>query len=174
VFQALRGQRRDAVLDEVGLWAAAAFALVGLTALTPLGLSNIVVALALGASLIALDEARSCGQGAQRWLVRAPLGLLAGWLVVATTLNLCQLAVLQGLEIGPEMAAVLMIAAGIAGAMIARRSGEPVVALALVWAGAGILAARPEEAVIWSGMSGLCLITCLSAPSAVISVPGAL
>jgi len=158
VFQARRTARHDPVLDEGGTWAAAAFALVGLTALTPLGLSNLVVGLALFASLCALEAARPCARGAARRLVRAPLGLLSGWLVVAVTLNLCQLAVLLGAMIGAPVAAGLMIGAGLFGTVIAMRSGEPVVALALIWAGAGILAARPQEELVWVGMFGMCLV----------------
>ncbi|MBX9662232.1 hypothetical protein [Novosphingobium sp.] len=157
IVQARPARRLDAVLDAAGPWAAAAFGLVGLTALTPLGLSNVVVALALGASLAALAAARPCARGADRWLVRAPLGLLAGWLVVATALNLCQLAVMLGVTIGPAVAAVLMIGAGLAGMAITRRSGEPAAVLALIWAGAGILAAHPEEVAIWLGLSGMIL-----------------
>ncbi|OYU14991.1 MAG: hypothetical protein CFE37_08070 [Alphaproteobacteria bacterium PA4] len=150
LFQALPQYRANPVLDRVGTSMAAGYGLVALTALVALPLSNILVALALLAMVTALYAARGCDAGAGRWLVRAPAGLFTGWLVVATTLNLCQLLTSQGLVIDARLAALLMLGAALAGQDIVRRSGEPAVAVAIIWAFGGILAAHPGEGQLWA------------------------
>ncbi|WP_072379681.1 hypothetical protein [Novosphingobium sp. NDB2Meth1] len=148
-YQAWPTWRDDPQLDRIGRRAAAGYLLVGGTAFTPLGPSNLVVAAAFVCLAGALLAARPLSAGAGRWLVRAPLGLFAGWLLVATTLNACQLA--QSLEVptGPLAAAALMIGASLAAMVLARRSNEQAVLVAVIWALAGITAANPDAGIIW-------------------------
>ena len=151
VYQALPTRRTSEVLDRVGRWIAVGYALVALTAVVGLGSSNIVVALAAVAIIMALRAAHALGRGATRWLVRAPIGLFAGWLIVATTLNLCQLAVAFGVGVPPVAAAGLMMLAAVGALVLLRRCAEPAVAIAIIWATSGIVAARPDQPWIWVG-----------------------
>lgn len=159
LFQALPRNRAHVALDRVGTRLVAGYGLAALTAVVGLPISNIVVTLALVAMAAALYAARTLDDGAGRWLVRAPLGLFTGWLVVATTLNLCQLLTNQGLTIDARPAALLMLGVALAGQDIVRRSGEPAVAIAIIWAFGGIIAAHPGDGLLWAAAgSGLLVL----------------
>lgn len=151
VHQAAPSRRADPLLDRIGTALAAAYTLVGLTVPAGLGVSNVVVALATAAAAAALRAARPLDHGVPRWAMRAPAGLLTGWLLAATLLNLCQLLTRLGVPITAPRAAVLMAAAALAGRCLVRLSREPTLALALLWALLGIVAAHPEEGAIWAG-----------------------
>lgn len=163
LYQTLPARRDDPQLDRIGGRAALGYLLVGATAFTPLGPSNLVVAAAFACVAGALLAARPLRAGAGRWLVRAPLGLFAGWLLVATTLNACQLAQSLGIAVEVKAAAVLMIGAALAAMGIARRTAEPMVLVAVLWALAGITAAHPDAGTIWAawGISLLVIATSL-------------
>ncbi len=159
LFQALPSRQQDPRLRRAGGFAALGYLMVGLTALVPIGLSNIVVTAALAAMVAALYATRAFDSGPERWLARAPTGLFAGWLLVATVLNLCQLLTRAAIRIDGPPAAAMIIGAALAGIDIMRRSREPAVALALIWAFGGIVAARPAEGWIWAGTAaGLLLL----------------
>lgn len=124
VYQALPSRRRDPLLRRVGWPAAAAYFLVGLWVRTDtLWLYEGLIAASLIAAAIAygrLGPAVAGTSRAETWLVRAPLGLFAGWITLATAAGTAEGLLASGVDdlgLGPTVwgVLVLLVAGAVAG-----------------------------------------------------------
>lgn len=170
VFQALPAQKNNALLRQIGWFAAAVFFGNGLWALyTQLNaldaVSVIIIAtvllclLFIYRSFVELDREFTT---AERWMVMLPLSALAAWLTAATIVNIA--AALQNYGVGqawPEaiVAAGIVLVGGIIAALaIWRGRGNPVYALVFLWAlfaiysAGGQIAAPVAYATIGAGV----------------------
>ncbi|EAQ01169.1 hypothetical protein OB2597_03734 [Pseudooceanicola batsensis HTCC2597] len=85
--------------------------------------------------------------GRDRWWLRAPVALYAGWLTAAASVASGLLATGYGIEpVVTTHAGFLLLALALA-SMVLRLTGEPVYVLAILWALAGIAVANLEPLV---------------------------
>jgi hypothetical protein len=152
VYQAVPSRRADRRLDAVGVPLVVAYLLTASTAYTPLGLSNIVMALLLASLAWAFVVVARLGRQDRAffWYVRAPLAVFFGWITAATILNGFQWLSSKGVEaFGPNgswAAALLILIAAAAGVAVTVRHSEAIYALTLVWASWGVVVAHPHAA----------------------------
>jgi hypothetical protein len=150
-WQLQRGQRRNAALAESWpLIAAAWFFNTAWELYVPRfdldWISLVIIVLgflaAAGASLrLTAVAARS---SAERWLLRYPVLLLAGWLSVAVFANLAATLTLYGLggEAAVRDSAIIVVAGVTAGALAARLRGALPYLLAAAWGLAAVVVAN--------------------------------
>lgn len=158
VYQARAAARGRALVALLRWPAAGAFAgnaiwaayvqVAGLTAV-----SVIVIGWTLGCLLVAYCRLSGWPYAltpGERWCAAVPLSALAGWLTVATTVNVAASLRFHGVEGGdaaPAIAAAVVIAAGaIAGIALWRGRGNPAYAAVLLWALSAIHAAGGQSA----------------------------
>lgn len=153
VYQALPAQRDNRLVAGLRWPAAGAFAGNAAWAayVQSAGLSAVSV-LVIGWTLLCLLTAfrritawpPSYGTG-ERWCAVLPLSALAGWLTVATTVNIAASLRFHGVEVGdaaPLISATIVVMAGaIAGTALFRGRGNPAYAAVLLWAMSAIYAA---------------------------------
>jgi hypothetical protein len=149
IYQALPSQRERTALDSMAPPYVVALVANTLTPLVWLGLSNIVV-LVLFALLVAAYAAFADPEDdlSSSLCVRLPLAMFATWAGLATVVYACQLLVSWGVPIEPVTASLLYIVATLVGCWALWRTGEIVIAAALTWAGAGIVAAHSSEGML--------------------------
>jgi hypothetical protein len=111
-----------------------------------------VLLVALIAIYLLLGIGLGKGPSKERWPVRAPFSVYLGWITVATVANVA--AYLWtigwgGWGLRPEVWTAIMIAvAAILGVLVLATRRDPLYALVLVWALAGIVQKHPEILVI--------------------------
>ena len=150
VFQALPRNRANSQLDLIA--APYLIALLANTAqvFTPLGASNLVVAIlfiALAISLARLVRSEGGGAG-MTWAVRVPIALFATWAGLATIVNACQWYVATGGSVGTTEAAVLLCLAMAAGIVCVWRTREFAILAVMLWTGMGIYNANSHSTVV--------------------------
>ncbi|WP_336985808.1 hypothetical protein [Altererythrobacter aquiaggeris] len=146
IYQFLPHQRKNALLDRIGWFAAGAFLGNGLWAVwTQFNDLNAVSAIIIAASLVclltilrrlvALDRPFTSGE---RWLIVLPLSALAAWLTAATIVNIAATLTYYGVGGGathPALAAGIIVVGGaIAALAVARSKGNPWYAAVFLWA----------------------------------------
>lgn len=109
------------------------------------GLSVLVMLTLLGlliASYLKLNVGRTAGSAAERWCIDIPFGLYLGWISVATIANVSDWLYWvhwNGFGLDPQAwAAVMLVVAGVLGALMARMRHDAAFVLVLVWAFIGI------------------------------------
>lgn len=173
LYQALPGQRANALLGQVGWYAAGAFAGNMLWALyTQSAQLTAISALIILFTLSCLMAIYRIFVGApgfsagERFLAVLPLSALAAWLTAASIVNIAASLSYHGVDAGgaAEMVGAAVIAVGgiIAAAALWRGRGNPWYALVFLWALAGIGAAGGEtsrllSAAVWLAALGVLL-----------------
>lgn len=158
---AFAGFARAQSTDAGTAYAACACSLVLTAAWVPLyvhgsvaaqGTAAVVLAIsAVVATIAALCEAPSARWRAARWLTWAASGLLAGWLIVATALNVG--------DVWPEWHEPLYAIPATAGALLAVNGAHPLLALPLAFA----FALTPMDVVVAVCLGVACLgVVCAS------------
>lgn len=148
VWHALPAHLDDPLLRTLGWLAAAVFAIniaweyhVPTRDIDEISVVLIVLALiVLLAALWRLDGAAMAG--IERWLVRAPFELFAGWISVATFVNLSSTLRRLGIAIGTGVSLALLGAALLLSGTVAALSGSLIYALVVAWALFGIAVAN--------------------------------
>lgn len=141
VHQARPGVRRDPLLRRTGWPLAAAVGLSGLWVkvqdppVAQLPLVAATTAAALGALLRSAPSGRhreppsASSPVAEEYLVRVPIGLLAGWLTLATSAATTEVALASGLRVSERAAdrwgALVLVTTAALGALTARRAAAP-------------------------------------------------
>lgn len=149
VYQALPAQRENERLRQIGSWVIASNLLNAAWILVwhynLVALSLLVMASLLGCLLMIytrLDRERSTVRGVQRWLVNTTFSLYAGWITVATIVNVSVALISAGWDgfgISGELWSVaLLVIATIIGALVALPRRDWVYASVLVWSFIGI------------------------------------
>lgn len=146
IHQALPAQRDNALLNRLRWPAAGAFLGNALWALYTqiYGLSAISVAIILFTLVCLLTVYRRLAlweapfSPGERWCAVLPLSALAGWLTVASIVNIAASLRFHGVDAGdagpPIAAAILLVGGAIAGAALVRGRGNPAYALVFLWA----------------------------------------
>jgi hypothetical protein len=142
-------RRRDPLLRRTGWPAAAAYALAGTWVRLRPRQQVPAIAATLAAAAAALAHARAgTGNARDRWTVRAPLGLFAGWLTLATVAASTEVLLAEGVRPGPRAAdawgvAMTGAATAIAGAVTLRVPSSRAYPAAVTW---GLAAAAVRNA----------------------------
>lgn len=122
----------------------------------------LAISLALGTPWLALANASAVGSTlliiamaafaiaallraprADRWWLRAPVGIYAGWLTAASCVALAVVAAGHGIWLGPQGWAVIGISAALVIASAVQwRTGAPSYGLTIIWALTGIIVAN--------------------------------
>ncbi|MFN4114044.1 MAG: hypothetical protein ACK4GD_08890 [Sphingomonadaceae bacterium] len=146
VWQALPGQRHNALVHRIGWWAAIALAAQGVwatyTQFANLTFVSVIIIatslLALLAILRALVHYAPAFTGPERWIVALVFSALAAWLTAATIVNVSASLVYHGVGGGLAYPVVtaLMVAVGglIATLAVLRSKGNPWYAAVFCWA----------------------------------------
>jgi hypothetical protein len=148
VWHALPAHLDDPLLRTLGWLAAAVFAIniaweyhVPTRDIDETSVVLIVLALVvLLAALWRLDGAAMAG--IERWLVRAPFELFAGWISAATFVNLSSALRRRGLVVGTGASLALIAGALLLSGAVAALSGSLIYALVTAWALFGIAVAN--------------------------------
>lgn len=158
--QARPSLRDDPVLDRVGWPLAFAYLAAGLWdrvfEAAPYLLSQALVVLtvlAAGAALAGLGPATAAARPAETWLVRAPIGLFAGWITLATAAATTELLLARGVgDLGlgavPWAVLVLLTAGAIAVMVTVRLRASFAYPLALTWGFVGSALQHADEPVV--------------------------
>lgn len=158
--QARPSLRHDPVLDRVGWPLAFAYLAAGLWDrvfdAAPYLLSQALVlltVLAAGAALAGLGPASAAARPAGTWLVRAPIGLFAGWITLATAAATTELLLARdvgdlGLGAVPWAVLVLLVAGAIAVTMTVRLRASFAYPLALTWGLVGSALQHADQPVV--------------------------
>jgi hypothetical protein len=142
-------RRRDPLLRRTGWSAAAAYALAGTwVRLRPRQQVPVVAATVAAAALAHARADTADGVERDRWTVRAPLGLFAGWLTLATVAAATEVLLAEGMRPGPRAAdawgvAMTGAAAAIAAAVTRRVPSSRAYPTAVAW---GLAAASVRNA----------------------------
>ncbi|MHB0911861.1 MAG: hypothetical protein ACYC2Y_00260 [Armatimonadota bacterium] len=142
IYQALPERREDGLLRRVGWFTAAAFLATTAWALVAQSgggeaLLFALILLILIPALAAFIRLPARLSGRERYLVELPIGLLAGWVTLATFVSA---ASILGLSSTGSASAVVIVA-GVAGALLTLASRVKTwFAVALVWGFIGIVA----------------------------------
>lgn len=169
IWQALPATKASAALDRFGWPSVIAMAGCGLWLLAAAADARWATVAIISVSALALMLALARGpiERGPLWII-APLGLLGGWLTIATALN--TLTVLTSFGRIPETSANIWAVGGIAiviglGALILRLSQNLAYGAAIAWGLAGVIVAeyahRPEAA--WAAGAGVLLILVMMA-----------
>lgn len=176
IYQALPGQRNDALVAQLRWPAAGAFLGNALwAAYTQVaGLTVISVAIIACTLLCLLTAYRRISDWkprfttGQRWLAVLPLSALAAWLTAATIVNIAAALRFHGVELenGAVVTALVVLVGGIiAAAALIRGGGNPPFALVFLWALAAIYASGGQQAGV---------VAASTAAAALLVVAGAL
>ncbi len=168
VYQALPGKRTDPTLRSIGYLPAVAgilntiwiffwhFEIFVLTVPVMLGLLATLLAIHLR-----LRPSRQSGE-VGRWVVALPFSVYLGWITVATIANISQLlyrAGYRGAPLGEELWAVIILATGVAIAVIMLlREFDWAYALVIVWAYVGIAAKQEPLLVVAAALAGAIIV----------------
>lgn len=157
IYQALPSQRNSGLLAQVRWPAAGAFLgnAVWAAYTQEFGLSVISAAIIIFTLACLLTAYRRFASwkpgfsGNERWLVVLPLSALAGWLTVATLVNVAAALRFHGIEAGdaaPAIGAAIVIVGGlIAAAALVRGQGNPPYAIVLLWGLAAIYSSGGQQ-----------------------------
>ena len=153
-YQARPVLRRDPLLRRIGWPAALAYLTAGLWVRTDptddvwLTAAVMVATMAAaGTALVRLGPTEGA-EAAERWFVRAPIGLFAGWITLATVANTTEallandVRALAGLPAPVWAVAALLVAGGIASATTLRTRASLAYPAAAAW---GLLAAAVQQ-----------------------------
>ncbi|HEY1013671.1 MAG TPA: TspO/MBR family protein [Herpetosiphonaceae bacterium] len=155
VWQALPAQRENPLLRRIG-WpfvVSCGFNCAWLFAwhYNQLPISEILIIGLLVTLIVIYVRIRQAGppaSNAERWLGRAPFSLYLGWLTVATVANtsiLLYASGWNGFGVSAETWAVALLVVGLAiTAFISWRAADPLYALVIVWAYAGIVVKQQD------------------------------
>jgi benzodiazapine receptor len=147
VYQALPAQRENPVLRAIAPWfllsCAANIGWIFLWHYNLILLTLPMMLALLGSLLLIFARLRRSDQTlAERWLVRAPFSIYAGWITVATIVNVAVVLYQSGIVIeGPAAALLAAGVLAVGGAIavgIALSLGDWLYALVIVWAYIGI------------------------------------
>ncbi len=170
VYQALPGNRDNALLRRVGWFSAGAFFSNGLWEilfparqflLAQVVIVSIFAFVAL-AYLGVLRESRGRAlSGSERWLVALPLGLLFGWITAATLVSFATTFVALGVLQGGSGEAVLGVALLLTGGLLASAvllagragplQGNLAYAAAVMWALVGVVLNQYDASLLTTG-----------------------
>ena len=177
IWQALPGQRNNALLNRIGWFTAGATAANGLWAtytqfynLT--AISAVIILFSLTCLLATLRQFVSWSAvftAGERWIAVLTFSALAAWLTVASTVNITAALEYHGVGAGeefPRLAALIVLVAGVIGSVaVARSRGNPWYALVILWAMLAIYFAGGQqhiEIAIATGISAVLVIfSCL-------------
>lgn len=181
VYQALPSRRADPLLRRVSWPAALAYLSVGCwVRVFPWGwylLSQALVFFTLATVALAyarLGPSTAATPRAERWLVRVPLGLLFGWITLATVAASTELLLAEGvgdLVLGatPWAVILLLVAGAVATAVTLRARGSLAYPGALVWGLAGVtLQQLPRSSLIGLLAAGMALALAAAAAWTVV------
>lgn len=138
-------RRRDPLLRRIGWPLAVGYLSAGLWIwvfpAVPLAVSLLLLAVTMGAAGLALGRLGPAPRDTparETWLVRAPVGLFAGWITLATAASTTELPLARdvgGLGLGRVTwaVAILLVAGVIAVAVTLGRRGSLAYPAALVW-----------------------------------------
>ncbi len=112
--------------------------LLGMTAVASVGLFAIVACVAW--LYVRLD--RMSLRGSERWALGVPTALWLAWVTAAAALNVAVAGAAAGIEAGPLVGAVVVVAVGAVGAWLVSRTADLAMTLVFLWAFAGIAAAQ--------------------------------
>ena len=153
IYQFRPGVRRSILMNRVGWPAAAGILGCGLWIIASafnLQWLSVAVIVASTASLIGglLAAPRATSRAERLWII-APLTLLAGWLTIASGLNLITVLTAQG-WITPSVvwAAGAILLVLIVGGLVGRRLVTPVYLAPIVWGLAGVAVAESGQHVV--------------------------
>lgn len=176
IYQFRPGVRRSGLMNRVGWPAAAGILGCGLWIIaSALNLQwlSVAVIVASTASLIGglLAAPRTLSRAERLWII-APLTLLAGWLTIASGLNLVTVLTAQG-WITPSVvwAAAAIAAVLIVGALIGRRLVAPVYLAPIIWGLAAVAVAESGQIIV-AGMAAAAALA-LAVEAAVVGRKGA-
>lgn len=159
VYQALPAQRENSALRTIAPWYLfGSIANIGWLFLWHYEIFNLTLIAMLGllASLIVvylrLDIGRAQVSTVEKWAVHVPFSIYLGWITVATIANTTQLLFYWGWGgwgIGPEIWAVIILAAGvIISAIMSFTRADIAYSLVLVWAYVGIARKFPSVTTV--------------------------
>lgn len=147
VWQALPGQRRNAILRDVGWWAAVALAAQGVWATyTQFNNLTVISALIIITSLVGLlavvrrlADHPVAFTRAERWVMGLTFSALAAWLTAASIVNISASLVYHGFSVAPSLeptvtGTILVIGGAIAGMALRATRGNPWYTLVFLWA----------------------------------------
>jgi hypothetical protein len=156
VYQALPVQAKRIELDRFAVPYCCGLLANASTPFMEIGWSNIVVTFLF----LFLCLAFICLQSIQmhrndRLFLKIPTTIFATWCGLATIVNLCQWLVSTGYGVTVLLAAVLVCAVMVLGALVIRKTKNVAIAVVMVWAGIGIAYAQPS----WNMISTAVLVT---------------
>jgi len=174
--QARPSRRHDPLLRRVGWASALGYLSVGFWVRTDpaqtFWLTEALVAVSLVSAATAfarLGPAEGADR-AERWLVRAPLGLFAGWVTLAAAANTTEALLandvreLGGLGAEPWAVAVLLVAGGVAAAATLRTRASLAYPAALAWGFVGAAVQQlPRSATVGTTAVAMALTTAAAA-----------
>jgi hypothetical protein len=175
VHQAAPARRADPLLRRVAWPLATGYVLAGLWVwvfpAVPLVVSLLLVAanvVAAGQAFARLGPARRDTPPRETWLVRAPVGLFAGWITLATAASTTELLLAQdvgGLGLGRVTWAILilLVAGAIAVGVTLRYRGSLAYPAALTWGFIGSAALHTGEAPAVGAVAGLMALATFAA-----------
>ncbi|MBU3078980.1 hypothetical protein [Sphingomonas quercus] len=172
VYQALPGQRDNALVAAIRWPAAAAFLGNGLwAAYTQLhGLGAISSGIIVGTLACLLVINRLFARwperlhAAERWCVFLPLSALAGWITAATIANFAATLRFYEVAVTPPLAATMLIAGAVGAAvLLVQWRGNPPYGLLFLWALAAIFAAGGQASAIVAAAAAIAAILVLAA-----------
>jgi len=178
VWQALPGQRNNALLDRIGWWSVGGLSAQGIwavytqsAALTFISaiiiMFSLVCLLAIMRQLAGLHRLMTTGE---RWLVGLLFTALAAWLTAASIVNISAALVYHGLDVGDAAAlvtaAIVVIGGLIAASAIFRSRGAPWYAMVFLWALLAIYFRGGQEA---QGVAYACMASAILVAGAAIA-----
>lgn len=169
VHQALPSQRTRPVHRATGWWLVlAALANTSWILVFTLGwvmVAQVVIVVLLVALATALGRlsARRAERAADRWLLYGPVALYTGWVSLATVVGVATTGEFLGVDssgaLGTVLATlVLLVVAGIAGAVTARAAAAVPYAAAVVWALGGIVVMGPPVPVVLAALAAVAVV----------------
>jgi hypothetical protein len=153
IYQALPAQREDALLSRIGWFSALAFLLNAVWAAVQQTFGSdwwsvaIILSITAAAFAAFLPVARSQNLGTARTLIiEVPLGTLAGWIAVASPINVDQALTLSGVSplawsATEQSLAVLVASSGLCAILLTVLRGNLIFVSAPIWALLAIVAA---------------------------------
>lgn len=177
VWQALPGQRSNALLDRIGWFTAGATAANGLWAIYTqfynlTAISALIILFSLLCLLATFRQFVSWSNPfttGERWIAVLTFSALAAWLTVASTVNITAALKYHGVggsEQYPILAALIVLVAGVIGSFaVARSRGNPWYGIVILWAMLAIYfkgGQQHTEIAIATGLSAIfVIVTCL-------------
>lgn len=86
-------------------------------------------------------------RGAERWALGVPTALWLAWVSIAAALNVSVAGAAAGLDAGPLVGALVVLAVGAVGAWLVSRTADLAMTLVFLWAFAGIASAQADATI---------------------------